>query len=168
MLSKEFLVFNEEVLVLLAFSIFVFLLVNYGGDMIASELDSRKQRIKEEFDLYKDLQEKTFVHLIGYHEKQRLLNSEIRTIFEISKSEIASIEKYYENLLENHISSNIEELLRRISTNESKISSALQKKIFVDLRSHLMVAYSVENGRMSKKNRKLSIKACVEQLKVCH
>ena len=38
-LSKEFLVFNEEVLVLLAFSIFIYLLVNYGGEMIAGELD---------------------------------------------------------------------------------------------------------------------------------
>lgn len=30
-LSKEFLVFNEEVLVLLAFGIFICFLVNYGG-----------------------------------------------------------------------------------------------------------------------------------------
>ena len=48
-LSKEFLVFNEEVLVLLAFSIFIYLLVNYAGEMIASELDSRKIKIKECF-----------------------------------------------------------------------------------------------------------------------
>lgn len=64
-LSKEFLVFNEEVLVLLAFGIFICLLVNYGGGMIAGELDSRKEKIKEEFDLYKNLQEKTFAHLIS-------------------------------------------------------------------------------------------------------
>ena len=38
MLSKEFLVFNEEVLVLLAFGIFIYLLVNYGGEMIAGEI----------------------------------------------------------------------------------------------------------------------------------
>ena len=56
-LSKEFLVFNEEVLVLLAFAIFIYLLVNYGGEMIASELDARKEKIKEEFDLYKNLQD---------------------------------------------------------------------------------------------------------------
>ena len=93
-LSKEFLVFNEEVLVLLAFAIFVYLLVNYGGEMIAAELDSRKEKIKEEFDLYKNLQEKTFTHLINYHKKQKLLSSEIKEIFEISKSEIANIERY--------------------------------------------------------------------------
>ena len=98
-LSKEFLVFNEEVLVLLAFSIFIYLLVNYGGEMIAGELDSRKEKIKEEFDLYKNLQEKTFTHLISYHQKQKLLSSEIKEVFEISKAEIANIEKFYENSL---------------------------------------------------------------------
>jgi len=58
--SKEFLVFNEEVLVLLAFVIFIYLIVTYGGEVIGGELDLRKEKIKEEFDLYKNLQEKNF------------------------------------------------------------------------------------------------------------
>jgi F0F1-type ATP synthase membrane subunit b/b' len=167
-LSKEFLVFNEEVLVLLAFAIFVYLLVNYGGEMIAAELDSRKEKIKEEFDLYKNLQEKTFTHLINYHKKQKLLSSEIKEIFEISKSEIANIERYYENLLQNSLISNFEERLKRVSTNENKTNSALQKEIFSDLRAYLMDSYSVESGKMSKASRKQLLKTCVEQLKSCH
>tara|TARA_B110001450_G_scaffold195174_1_gene183506 strand:- start:9506 stop:10033 length:528 start_codon:yes stop_codon:yes gene_type:complete len=167
-LSKEFLVFNEEVLVLLAFAIFIYLLVNYGGEMIAAELDSRKDKIKEEFDLYKNLQEKTFTHLISYHQKQKLLSSEIKEIFETSKSEIVNIEKYYENLLQNSLISNFEERLKRVSNNENKTNSALQKEIFSDLRTYLMESYSVEGGKMSKKNRKQLLKNCVEQLKTCH
>jgi len=167
-LSKEFLVFNEEVLVLLAFAIFIYLLVNYGGEMIAAELDSRKDKIKEEFNLYKNLQEKTFTHLISYHQKQKLLSSEIKEIFETSKSEIVNIEKYYENLLQNSLISNFEERLKRVSNNENKTNSALQKEIFSDLRTYLMESYSVEGGKMSKKNRKQLLKNCVEQLKTCH
>ena len=167
-LSKEFLVFNEEVLVLLAFAIFVYLLVNYGGEMIAAELDARKEKIKEEFDLYKNLQEKTFTHLISYHQKQKLLSSEIKEVFEISKSEIANIEKYYEKSLENFIASNFEEKLKRIASNETKNNSALQKEIFTDLRAYLMDSYSIEGNKMSKKNRKQLLKNCVEQLKACH
>lgn len=137
-LSKEFLVFNEEVLVLLAFGIFIYLMVNYGGEMIAGELDSRKEKIKEEFDLYKNLQEKTFTHLISYHKKQQSLSTEIKEVFDISKSEINNIEKYYENLFQNFLVSNFEERLKRVSINENKTNSALQKEIFVDLRAHLM------------------------------
>tara|TARA_B110000305_G_C19361470_1_gene599690 strand:+ start:555 stop:1103 length:549 start_codon:yes stop_codon:yes gene_type:complete len=166
-LSKEFLVFNEEVLVLLAFGIFIYLMVNYGGEMIAGELDSRKEKIKEEFDLYKNLQEKTFTHLISYHKKQQSLSTEIKEVFDISKSEINNIEKYYENLFQNFLVLNFEERLKRVSINENKTNSALQKEIFVDLRAHLMDSYSIENGKMSKKNRKQLLKDCVEQLKTC-
>lgn len=166
--SKEFLVFNEEVLVLLAFSIFIYLLVNYGGEMIADELDARKEKIKEEFDLYKNLQEKTFTHLISYHQKQKLLSSEIKEVFEISKAEIANVEKFYENSLQNHLVSNFEERLKRVSTNENKTNAALQKEIFTDLRAYLMDSYSVESNKMSKNNRKQLLKNCVEQLKTCH
>jgi len=167
-LSKEFLVFNEEVLVLLAFSIFIYLLVNYAGEMISSELDARKIKIKEEFDLYKNLQEKTFTHLISYHQKQKLLSSEIKEVFETSKAEITNIEKFYENSLQNHLVSNFEDRLKRVSGNENKTNVVLQKEIFTDLRAYLMDSYSVESNKMSKKNRKQLLKNCVEQLKTCY
>jgi F0F1-type ATP synthase membrane subunit b/b' len=167
-LSKEFLVFNEEVLVLLAFSIFIYLLVNHAGEMISSELDARKIKIKEEFDLYKNLQEKTFTHLISYHQKQKLLSSEIKEVFEISKAEITNIEKFYENSLQNHLVSNFEDRLKRVSGNENKTNVVLQKEIFTDLRAYLMDSYSVESNKMSKKNRKQLLKNCVEQLKTCY
>ena len=166
-LSKEFLVFNEEVLVLLAFGIFICLLVNYGGGMIAGELDSRKEKIKEEFDLYKNLQEKTFTHLISYHKKQKLLSLEIKEVLNLSKSEVLNIEYYYQNLLENSLIENFEERLKRISINENKTNAVLQKEIFVDLKSYLMESYSVESNKMSEKNRKQLLNNCVEQLKIC-
>ena len=116
----------------------------------------------------KNLQEKTFTHLISYHQKQKLLSSEIKEVFEISKAEIANIEKFYENSLQNHLVSNFEERLKRVSTNENKTNAALQKEIFTDLRAYLMDSYSVESNKMSKKNRKQLLKNCVEQLKTCY
>lgn len=166
--SKEFLVFNEEVLVLFAFSVFIYLLVNYSGEMIASELDSRKTRIEEEFNLYKNLQEKTFIHLISYHQKQRLLSFEIKEVFETSKAEIASIENLYENLLQNYLVLSFEERLKRVLSSENKTNVVLQKDIFGDLQAYLMSSYSVESNKMSKVNRKQLLKNCVEQLKTCY
>jgi len=97
-----------------------------------------------------------------------LLSSEIKEIFEISKSEISNIEKYYENSLQNYLISNFEERLKRVAASENKTNAALQKEIFVDLRTYLMDSYSIENGKMSKKNRKQLLKNCVEQLKSCY
>jgi len=167
-LSKELLVFNEEALVLFAFALFIYLFFSYGGEIIAGELDSRKEKIKEEFDLYKNLQLKTFTHLVKYHKKQKLLNLEIKEIFAISKAEILSIEKYYQCLLESFIVLNLEERLKRVLINENKSNIVFKKEIFKDLRLHLVNSYSIENNRMSLKNRKLLLKNGVEQLKTCY
>ena len=82
-LSKEILVFNEEILVLFAFGIFIFLVYNFASDLISSELDSRSVKIQEEFNFYRSMQEKTLTHLIAYHNKQKLLSEEIKAIFAI-------------------------------------------------------------------------------------
>jgi len=167
-LSKELLVFNEEALVLLAFALFIYLFLTYGGEVIAKELDSRKEKIKEEFDLYKNLQLKTFTHLVNYHKKQKLLNLEIKEILAISKLEILSIEKYYQCLLGSFIILNFEERLKRVLINENKTNTVLKKEIFKDLRLYLLNSYSIKNNRMSLMNRKLLLKKSVEQLKTCY
>ena len=64
--------------------------------------------------------------------------------------------------------SNFEERLKRVAASENKTNTALQKEIFVDLKTYLMESYSIENGKMSKKNRKQLLKNCVEQLKSCY
>jgi len=166
--SKEFLVFNEEVLVLLAFVIFIYLIVTYGGEVIGGELDLRKEKIKEEFDLYKNLQEKTFTHLISYHKKQKLLSIEIKEILNISKLEISNIENYYQNSLENSLISNFEERLKRVSINENKTNVALQKEILLDLQFYLMNSYSVEANKMSPITKKQLLESCVLQLGNCY
>ena len=71
-LSKEILVFNEEILVLFAFGIFIFLVYNFAGNLISLELDARSVKIEEEFGFYKHMQQKTLSHLISYHKKQIL------------------------------------------------------------------------------------------------
>ncbi len=166
-LSKEFLVFNEEVLVLFAFGIFICLFVGYGGGMVGEELDFRKEKIQEEFDLYKNLQEKTFAHLVSYHEKQKLLSFQVKEMLDVSRSEILNTEIHYQNSLENFLSLNFEERLKRVSVNQNKTNGVLQKEIFVDLKFRLTESYSIENGKMSQKNRKQLLKNCVQQLKTC-
>ena len=44
-LSKEILVFNEEILVLFAFGIFIFLVYNFAGSLISLELNARGVKI---------------------------------------------------------------------------------------------------------------------------
>jgi hypothetical protein len=163
-LSKEILVFNEEVLILFCFSIFIYLIINYGGDMIASELDSRNKKIKEELDLYKNLKATTLRHLVSYHQKQKLVNFELKQILDFSKNEVKPIELHYENFIDSLVTLNFEERLKRVVVSENKVDAGFQKQVFVDLRVYLINSYSVETN--TKKRREIS-KNCIKQLQSC-
>jgi F0F1-type ATP synthase membrane subunit b/b' len=162
--SKEVLVFNEEVLILFCFSVFIYLIINYGGDMIASELDSRNKKIKEELDLYKNLKATTLHHLVSYHQKQKLVNFELKQILDFSKNEVKPIEQHYENFVDSLVILNFEERLKRVVVSENKVDAAFQKQVFVDLRAYLINSYSVETN--IKKRREIS-KNCIKQLQSC-
>lgn len=148
-LSKEILVFNEEILVLFSFGIFIFLVYNFGSSLISSELDSRAVKIQEEFNYYKNMQEKTLIHLISYHKKQKLLSDEIKSIFAILKKDINLIISTYSQLFVKFFNNTIEDKLKKIIANELKFNSLLQSKISDELYVFLVSKYS---SNKDKKN----------------
>jgi len=149
-LSKEILVFNEEILVLFSFGIFIFLVYNFGSTMISSELDSRAVKIQEEFNYYKNMQEKTLTHLVSYHKKQKLLSEEIKTIFVVIKKDISLIILTYSQLFIKSLNNAIEDKLKKIIASQSKFDSLLQIKISNELYMFLISKYS------SSKDKKIS------------
>jgi len=148
-LSKEILVFNEEILVLFSSGIFIFLTYNFAGSMIALELDARANKIQEEFNYYRDMQEKTLIHLISYHNKQKLLSEEIKAIFLITKKDIDLILSSYSKLFLKSLINTIEDKLKKVVANESKFNSMLQEKINAELYAYLITKYSVGKDKKS-------------------
>ena len=124
-ISKEFIVFNEEILVLLAFFIFIFLVINYAKSSINESLNDKLEQIKNEFDFYKNLQKQTISYLIGYHKKQTLLVDNIKKILFFSKEELKYIEKSYVFFWSNKLRTNFEDMLKKI------VSCEFQKNIFI-------------------------------------
>jgi len=149
-LSKEVLVFNEEILVLFSFGIFIFLVYNFGSMLISSELDSRAIKIREEFDYYKSMQEKTLNHLISYHKKQKLLSDEIKSILAITKKNIDLMISMYSLVFAKSFNTIIEDRLKKIMISESKFSATLQSRISDELYDFLISKY------LSNKNKKNS------------
>jgi hypothetical protein len=133
LLSKEVIVFNEEILVLFAFGLFVYLVSAYGGVMLAEELDTRGLKIKEELDLFKGLQQKTLQYLINYHSKQRQLTSELQNILRVSKEELVTFELYHTEALINTTLTSLDERLKRIVIVETSRTAAKKTGMFVFL-----------------------------------
>jgi len=147
LLSKEVLVFNEEILVLFAFGTFVFLVYNFASNLISEDLDSRANKIREEFHFYKDIQEKTLSHLILYHNKQKLLSEEIKSIFLILKKDIDIIISSYSKLFSKLFINAVEDKLKKIISSESKLNLILQNKINDQLCYYLISMYTTHKDK---------------------
>ena len=148
-LSKEVLVFNEEILVLFAFGVFIYLTYSFASQMISAELDSRSTKIQDEFSTYKNIQEKTLIHLISYHNKQKLLSEEIKSILQLTKKDIDLIIQNYTQTFVKQVNSNIDEKLKKVLINESKANLALQQKINDELYAFLINSYTVAKTKKS-------------------
>jgi F0F1-type ATP synthase membrane subunit b/b' len=146
-LSKEILVFNEEILVLFAFGIFIFLVYNFASGLISLELDARGIKIEEEFSFYRNMQQKTLTHLISYHKKQILLSEEVKSIFLITKKDIDIIISNYSQLFLKFLTSGIDDKLKKIASIELKFNSLLQEKISSELYSFLTFKYAKNSDK---------------------
>ena len=147
--SKEVFVFNEEVLVLFSFSFFIYTVYRYASNSIGSELDVRSNKIQEDFDYYKNIQEKTLINLISYHNKQKLLCAEVKAIFAITKKDASLLIPTYSRLFLKSLTLTLEDKLRKVIANESKFNSMLQDKINSELHVYLISKYKINKDKKS-------------------
>lgn len=142
-ISKEFIVFNEEVLVLLSFFIFIFLVINYGKESINESLNSKLEEIKNEFDFYKNLRKQTISYLVNYHKKQISLVDNVRKILEFNKMELKVIESCFSVLWDNKIKVNFEDKLKKVLNCESQKNVFIQNFYLSNLNDFFASKYSL-------------------------
>lgn len=132
-LSKEFLVLNEEILIVLAFSIFIYLVLNNASFMISEELDEKSKTIQNKFDVYKNIQEKTILYLFDYYNKREILSEKIQKISNIKKLRVDIINRYCKTNFKRQPLLQLEDALNRFILNEYICNAAFQKSFVVKL-----------------------------------
>lgn len=133
--AKEVLVFNEEILIVIAFSMFIYLVSKYASDIISKDLDEKTKIIQNKFDIYINIQEKTIIHLLNYHSKRIGLSTKIKTISKIKKLRMAIINQFYKANLNKKTLLQIEDTLNRFILNEYVNSIAFQLKFTKQLQN---------------------------------
>lgn len=131
--AKEILVFNEEILIVIAFSIFLYLVSQYASTAIVDELDEKAKMIQNKFDIYKNIEEKTILHLLNYHKKRELLSEKIKTISKIKKLRMNIVHQYYKTNLNKQTLNHIEDTLNRFMLSEYINTSTFQEKFVLKL-----------------------------------
>jgi hypothetical protein len=131
--SKEFLIFNEEILIVLSFLIFIYLVLNNAAYLICEELDLKSKTIQNKFDVYKNIQEKTILFLSNYYKKRKALSEKIKNIANIRKSRINILNFRCKTNLKKKPLSHLEEILNQFILNDSIFNIAFQKNLVVKL-----------------------------------
>jgi len=141
-LSKEVLVFNEELLIVFSFSVFIFLLYSLTSNQISLTLDLRANSIKQEFDFYIKIHKDVLNYLVVYYSKQKTLPLDINNFFFIFKKDTLLVVQGYSNLVLKLLFCGIDDKLKKIISLEVKYSYFIQSKIILYLYEHLLLSFS--------------------------
>jgi len=127
LVSKEFLVFNEETLVAVAFTLFVFLGVTKLGGTVREELDSKSQQIDEEYARSQRLEEDYVKHLISFYERQETAGKDILDFSEYVQGSLQGMFTARERQYEAEVWGQVVARLKRIRDLERRSTEAFQK-----------------------------------------
>lgn len=127
--SLNIIVLDEEALVLLCFVLFLIFLTQNISEVVRSELQSRSEKIREEFEETNLLQEDMYETLLGYYQKQLSLETEIQSLLLWSKNEVSSLIKTRRAALQNLLQKEVDAKLKNISAKEQSFLLSMQEEI---------------------------------------
>jgi|LauGreDrversion4_2_1035121.scaffolds.fasta_scaffold25715_2 hypothetical protein len=139
--SKEVLVFNEEILVLFSFAVFSFLSFRYFTSASSSDLYLRSNKIKEEFCFYEETRKKTVIHVLSYYNKLKLLSDKAKLVLLNTNKNICFILACTSLLHTKLLIVEIDDKLKRLISYELTTITLLQKKVNSKLFAYLLVRY---------------------------
>nr|YP_007890688.1 ATP synthase F0 subunit b [Jakoba libera]AAO45015.1 ATP synthase F0 subunit b [Jakoba libera]AGH24182.1 ATP synthase F0 subunit b [Jakoba libera] len=126
--AQDLVIVDEEVLVLLCFVLFLFLLYQTTSHMISSELHSRAMKIRDEFEENHLLQEDVYLTVLHYHGKQLSLQNEIQDLFVWTKEQIKELIQTRSQALTNSLLKETEEKCKWIIMKEQNFLQSMQEE----------------------------------------
>ena len=129
MATLAFIVLDEEVLVLFCWLVFVILAYNYGHEGVNNFFEKEREKIYKALVQSYNLKEESLKLSINYYIIQVLLISEIKRLFDFSKSEINFVLQKKEASFKFLLGRQIEERLSILADKENRLVSDFQSKI---------------------------------------
>ena len=147
------LVMDEEVLVLGCWVVFVCLAYTYGSSTVNEIFEERRAKFAEDILSSYTFQNIATNALINYHNVQVSVLSEIKELFDFSKSEISRILGQRRDNFKSTIGSQIELKLAILADKEAVVAAQAQKNIrlsvFHNVNRFFNTFNSLRNGEIS-------------------
>jgi len=139
--SKEIFVFNEELLIVFSFLVFLFLVYSLISNQVGVELDLRANNIKQEFDFYVKIHKDTLNYLLLYYNKQKCLSVDIDKAFLILKKDTCLVIQAYSNLVLKFLFFSFDDKFKKILSLELKLYAFIQNEINIKLYDYLLLTF---------------------------
>ena len=159
MSSKGIILYNEEILVALAFVSFVSFCVTNYSSTVAESLDDRANSIQEELQTYLTLKESYLRSLIDTHKKQVDLSAVILSLNSFSSSCLVEHTAQRESELERNVTNQVSSQLKSLAG----MRSGVYTKLASSLRT--CVLESLQRSKKSKQDLKPKVlKEAIQKL----
>ena len=163
MSSKGIILYNEEILVALAFVSFVSFCVTNYSSTVAESLDDRANSIQEELQTYLTLKESYLRSLIDTHKKQVDLSAVILSLNSFSSSCLVEHTAQRESELERNVTNQVSSQLKSLAALGSGMRSGVYTKLASSLRT--CVLESLQRAKKSKQDLKPKVlKEAIQKL----
>ncbi len=143
------LVMDEEVLVLLCWVLFVGLAYTYGSSAINGMFEERREKFYKDMVVSYDFQEGALKVLINYHIIQVLIISEVKKIFNFSKTEIIRILTKRQASFKFILASQIEQKLSILADKEAAVASQVQDNINLTVSTNVLNLFKSKDKEVS-------------------
>ena len=163
MSSKGIILYNEEILVALAFIGFVTFCVQNYGDSVAESLDARSDAIKQELQTYLDLKETYLKALAQEHQKQIGLAQGIQGLGQFAYQQLETMGSQRQKELSRRVHLQVNQQLNSLASMGSGLQHQLQSHMAKGLRA--AVLESMQRAKKAKKPIKPQlVQKAIEQL----
>jgi F0F1-type ATP synthase membrane subunit b/b' len=135
--SVEILVYNEEILLLVCFSLFIIVAYRSLNEMVASELDDRASKIKSELDSFSTIRKETLESLLEKQKERKHLSSTITDILSFSKKEAEILVVLNSKSLDDSLGQQMKQKLSTLKLSEENVSKAVYREAIIALKSKL-------------------------------
>jgi len=161
----NFIIINEEVLVLACFAAAVYLLYTNMSDSVTESLNERAEGIRKELSTFLLMKQESLNEL--YKSEQSLLTTteNLAIMREYCESNFLELDKDQEKALRALIADNFVQKLDAVSNASSGSTSYVHKQIATSFRETILEGYSKAGKKKTKNQKKKNLKATLAQLK---
>lgn len=124
-----FIVYDEEIFLLMDFSLFLIFAYRMVGDSVATELDSRVTQVQAEFDTLQNLKLEKSATLVEVHQIRTTISSDIDVLASFAENQLENVSVLCQRSLEADLQASIQQKFAVLSSTEDNIRGQIISRI---------------------------------------